>query len=335
MGSTSQTGRERKMSLLVLLLISSAFGRPSSDVEADITEKVKQLEYILHFNNETRNLLNSSRLLGSVSNDLRAAEMNILEMETELNNLRELVPALTNETNYFPEFNEAKFYLRQTRQELRELAERTLGEVKGLTFLLNALDISPNITILKLALAGMKDLMIKTLKILKVANEKYRKAEETFDNLVSSVEEQKDIMNAALIALKEQFLKDEASTKKKILDCQIAAVFTLGLCPLINHYVNVVPLGQSREKLADLESKTDSVLTRTKTLKLDIDEAIIVLSEEIDQINIWAISAEVVNNNIDIYPAEYLAKMKLMRDVFFNGLVDLKDVAENYLHLTQ
>merc|ERR1712079_335607 len=326
MGSTSQTGRERKMSLLVLLLISSAFGRPSSDVEADITEKVKQLEYIVHFNNETRNLLNSSRLLGSVSNDLRAAEMNILEMETELNNLRELVPALTNE---------AKFYLRQTRQELRELAERTLGEVKGLTFLLNALDISPNITILKLALAGMKDLMIKTLKILKVANEKYRKAEETFDNLVSSVEEQKDIVNEALIASKEQFLKDEASTKKKILDCKIAAFITFGLCSLINHYVNVVPLGKFRDKLADLELKTDSVLTRTKTLKLDIDEAIIVLSEEIDQINIWAISAEVVNNNIDIYPAEYLAKMKLMRDVFFNGLVDLKDVAENYLHLTQ
>jgi len=323
------------MSLLVLLLISSAFGRPSSDVEADITEKVKQLEYIVHFNNETRNLLNSSRLLGSFSDDLLAAEMNILEMETELNNLRELVPALTNETNYFPEFNEAKFYLRQTRQELRELAERTLGEVKGLTFLLNALDISPNITILKLALAGMKDLMIKTLKILKVANEKYRKAEETFDNLVSSVEEQKDIVNEALIASKEQFLKDEASTKKKILDCKIAAFITFGLCSLINHYVNVVPLGKSRDKLADLELKTDSVLTRTKTLKLDIDEAIIVLSEEIDQINIWAISAEVVNNNIDIYPAEYLAKMKLMRDVFFNGLVDLKDVAENYLHLTQ
>merc|ERR1712193_515041 len=258
--------------------------------------------------------------------------MNILEMETELNNLREQVPALTNETNYFPEFNEAKFYLRQTRQELRELAERTLGEVKGLTFLLNALDISPNITILKLALTGMKDLMIKTLKILKVANEKYRKAEETFDNLVSSVEEQKDIVNAALIAAKEQFLKDEASTKKKILDCQIAAVFTLGLCPLINHYVNVVPLRESR---ADLESKTDSLLTKTKILKEDVKEAFFVVSEEINLISNWTISAEVVNNNIDIYPAKYLAKMELIRNVFINGTIGLKDAAEKYLHLTQ
>merc|ERR1711953_1243937 len=217
MGSTSQTGREgeREMYLIVLLLISSAFGRPSSDVEADITEKVKQLEYIVHFNNETRNLLNSSRLLGSVSDDLLAAENNILKMEIELNNLQEHVPNMTNPTIYFPEFNEAKHYLRQTRQELRGLSFITLDEVEDVTLLLNALDRSPNITILKLALAGMKDMMIKTLKILKVANEKYRKAEETFDNLVSSVEEQKDIMNAALIALKEQFLKDEARTKKK------------------------------------------------------------------------------------------------------------------------
>merc|ERR1711953_665579 len=215
MGSTSQTGRERKMSLLVLLLISSAFGRPSSDVEADITEKVKQLEYILHFNNETRNLLNSSRLLGSFSDDLRAAEKNILEMETVLNDLQEQVPLLTNQTNYFPEFNEAKHYLRQTRHELRGLSFLTLDRVKQLTFLLNALDRSPDISTLKYFLTRMKDLMIETLKKLKVADEKYGEALKTFDNLVSSVEEQKGLVNEALIASKEQFLKDEASTKKK------------------------------------------------------------------------------------------------------------------------
>jgi len=319
----------------VLLLISSAFGRPSSDVEADITEKVKQLEYIVHFNNETRNLLNSSRLLGSVSDDLLAAEKNILEMEIELNNLQEHVPNMTDPTIYFPEFNEAKHYLRQTRQELRGLSFITLDEVEDVTLLLNALDRSPNITILKLALAGMKDLMIKTLKILKVANEKYGEALKTFDNLVSSVEEQKGIVNQTLIAVKEQFLKDKARTDQQILDCQIAAVFTLGLCPLINHYVNVVPFRKSSDKLADLESKTDNLLARTKILKEDVKEAFFVVSEEINLISSWTISAEVVNNNIDIYPAKYLAKMELIRNVFINGTIGLKDAAEKYLHLTQ
>merc|ERR1719471_1420633 len=177
--------------------------------------------------------------------------------------------------------------------------------------------------------------MIKTLKKLKVANEKYGEALQTFNNLVSSVEKQKDIVNAALIAAKEQFLKDEARTKKKILDCQIAAVFTLGLCPLINHYVNVVPLGKARDKLADLESKTDNLLTKTKILKEDVKEAFFVVSEEINLISSWTISAEVVNNNIDIYPAKYLAKMELIRNVFINGTIGLKDAAEKYLHLTQ
>jgi len=323
------------MSLLVLLLISSAFGRPSSDVEADITEKVKQLEYIVHFNNETRNLLNSSRLLGSFSDDLRAAEKNILEMETVLNSLQEQVPLLTNQTNYFPKFNKAKFYLRQTRHELRGLSFLTLDRVKDLTYLLNALDRSPNISTLKYFLTRMKDLMIETLKKLKVADEKYGEALKTFDNLVSSVEKQKGIVNETLIEVEKQVLKDQVYADKVTNDCNIAAFVTFGICHLIHHYVNVVPLRESREELANLESKTDSLLTKTKILKEDVKEAFFVVSEEINLISNWTISAEVVNNNIDIYPAEYLAKMELIRNVFINGTIGLKDAAEKYLHLTQ
>jgi len=335
MGSTSQTGRERKMSLLVLLLISSAFGRPSSDVEADITEKVKQLEYIVHFNNETRNLLNSSRLLGSVSDDLLAAEKNILEMEIELNDLQELVPNMTNPTIYFPEFNEAKHYLRQTRQELRGLSFITLEKVEDVTLLLNALDRSPHITLLKLSLAKMKDLMIKTLKILKVANEKYQKAHETFDNLMDSVDLQYEIVGQALIKVEENYLRKKEDTENKTFYCAVTAILTLGLCSLIHHVVNEIPTEEARVKLLYLKSKTGRLLDRTRTLDGDIEEAIIVINEEIKLINNWAFSAEVVNNNIDIYPAKYLAKMELIRNVFINGTIGLKDAAENYLHLTQ
>jgi len=331
--STSQTGRERKMSLLVLLLISSAFGRPSSDVEADITEKVKQLEYIVHFNNETRNLLNSSRLLGSVSADLLAAEQNILEMETELNNLQE-VSALINPTNYFPKFNEAKSYLRQTRQELRELAIKTVDEVKDLTKILKALDRSGNITLLKLLLAKMKDLMIETLKILKVANEKYGEAHKTFNNLVSSIEKQKGIVSTTLIEVDKKFQEDKTASENS--DCNNIAlqVFTLGICKLVHHYVHEKPLKKSRAELAVLKSKTDRLLDKTKILNKDIEEAIIVLSKEIELINDWAIKAEQVKNSIDVYSAEYLEKMKIIKDIFKQGLDDLKDAAQNYLVLT-
>merc|ERR1712062_721684 len=336
MGSTSQTGRGgvREMYLIVLLLISSAFGRPSSDVEADITEKVQQLKYIVHFNNETRNLLNSSRLLGSVSADLLAAEQNILEMETELNNLQE-VAALINPTNYFPKFNEAKSYLRQTRQELRELAFKTIDEVKDLTLLLKALDRSEHIAILKLLLAKMKDLMIETLKILKVANEKYGEAHKTFNNLVSSVEKQKGIVSQTLIKVDKKFQEDETASENS--DCNDIAlqVVTLGICKLVHYYVHEKPLEKSRAELAVLESKTDRLLDKTKILNRDIEEAIIVLSKEIELINDWVIKAEQVKNNIDVYSAKYLEKMKIIKDIFIQGLDDLKDAAQNYLKITK
>merc|ERR1712062_538277 len=333
MGSSSQTGRERKMSLLVLLLISSAFGRPSSEVEADINEKVQQLDNSVRFINETRNLWNNSRLLGSVSADLLAAEQNILEMETELNNLQE-VSALINPTNYFPKFNEAKSYLTQTRQELRELADRTVDEVEDLTKILKALDKSGHITLLKLLLAKMNDLMIETLKKLKVAKEKYGEAHKTFNNLVSSVEKQKGIVNQTLIEVDKKFQEDETASENS--DCNIIAlqVFTLGICKLVHYYVHEKPLEKSRAELAVLESKTDRLLDKTKILNRDIKEAIIVLSKEIELINDWVIKAEQVKNNIDVYSAKYLEKMKIIKDIFIQGLDDLKDAAQNYLDLT-
>ena len=80
--------------------------------------------------------MNSSRLLGTAYGEfsrvleLREAEQNILEMETELNTLR----------NDFKTFNEAKSSLRKTRQELRELARRTKTEVEVMNILLDDLD---------------------------------------------------------------------------------------------------------------------------------------------------------------------------------------------------
>merc|ERR1712244_159807 len=108
-------------------------------------------------------------------------------------------------------------------QELRELSFKTLQEVKHLSLLLNSLDRSPHITILKLALARMKDLMIKTLKILKVANEKYQKAHETFDNIMDSVDLQYEIVGQALIKVEENYLRKKADTENKTFYCAVTA----------------------------------------------------------------------------------------------------------------
>merc|ERR1712193_201387 len=110
---TSQTGREREreMYLIVLLLISTALGRPNS-AQLDVGENiVNQLDSIVHFTNETGSLLGDSRLIRLVSEGLQAAELNILEMEAELNPLQAQVPELQSVGSYVAAFNETKSYL--------------------------------------------------------------------------------------------------------------------------------------------------------------------------------------------------------------------------------
>merc|ERR1712072_1330720 len=81
-------------------------------------------------------------------------------------------------------------YLRQSRQNLRELAGRTVTEVRDLKILLKDLDDSNDTVLLKTSLDRMKDLMIDTLETLKEARGNYNSALETFENLNSSIGKQ-------------------------------------------------------------------------------------------------------------------------------------------------
>ena len=72
-------------------------------------------------------------------------------------------------------------------------------------------------------------------------------------------------------------------------------------------------------------------MERGDTLNQDISKAIEFLSEEIDLINHWAVSADIVSKNIDRYSVEYLEKYKVIRDTFTTGLDALKKVAEQFL----
>merc|ERR1712157_179461 len=125
------------------------------------------------------------------------------------------------EDNYFPKYNEAKSYLRQTRQALRKLADKTVREVRDLKVLLEDLDKTDDTVFLKLSIEKMKDLMISTLETLKEAKEKYNLALDTFENLTSTVKTQ----NRKLEKLTQQYLKKYKT---------IRTVFVNGLDDLSN-----------------------------------------------------------------------------------------------------
>merc|ERR1712004_285191 len=326
MGSTSQTGREREMYLIVLLLISTALGRPNS-AQLDVGENiVNQLNSIVRFANETGSLLGDSRLIRAVSEGLEAAELNILEMEAELNTLQAHVPGLPELQSYVAAFNETKSYLQQARQELRDLADTAVKEIRDVFELLEDLDRNNDPVLLKLAIDIIKDLMLETKERLEAAREKYQSARQAFGNLISSVTTQNERMTEGQLEAKSQEYK--ARMEKIRLDCQM---FTFGLCSLIYHNVDEDPFENVREELADIKSKSDRFLERTRILNQDIDVAIDLISENLDQINTWADSAEDVSENIEDYPAEYLEKYESSREAFKTGLVDLKNVAEQFL----
>merc|ERR1712079_405783 len=330
MGSTSQTGREREreMYLIVLLLISTALGR-SNSAQLDVGENiVNQLNSIVRFTNETRSLLGDSRLIRAVSEGLQTAEFDILELEAELNPLQAQVPGLQS---YVAAFNETKSYLQQTRQELRDLADTAVKEVRDVIELLEDLDRNNDPVLLKLAIDIIKDLMLETKERLEAARGKYQSVRQAFGNLISNVTTQNEILVEVVGQLEAQYQEDKARTEKVRYDCKIASIFTLGLCSLIDHFVNESPLVNALEELADIKTKSARFLERTRILNQDIDVAIDLISENLDQINTWADSAEDVSENIEDYPAEYLEKYESSREAFKTGFVDLKKVAEQFL----
>merc|ERR1711953_509685 len=181
--------REREMYLIVLLLITSAFGRPNSaqlDVAANIAN---QLDSIVAFSNEMGSLLDDSPLIGTVSEDLEAAEQNLLEMEKGLKTLQDQVPAIQRQSHgsYVAEFNNIKSILQQARQELRDMAENTVREVRDVTILLEDFDSNNHTDLLKPVFVIMKDLMLETKEKLEAAREKWQSVPpQAFDDIISS-----------------------------------------------------------------------------------------------------------------------------------------------------
>jgi len=327
------------------LLLSPAFGMPSSALIDIGSQIINQVDSIVGFTEETRAVFNNSDLFDTIAESLKIAEKNIQEMDAELKLLES--EELQFEDNYFPAYNEAKRYLRETRQGLRKLAGRTVTEVRDLRILLEDLDKDEDPVLLKASLDKMKGLMIETLETLKEALEKYNSAVETFENLNSSIATQnrklEKMTNKNSAEYKAWTEKLRAGVYATITGtttgCIIADIFgALGICSAVNAAISgataagieaeIAKYGATLEKLKTI---TGRMLESGYDFDKNINAAIEILTEEIDLINNWANSAEVVNKNIDKYPQQYLKKYKSIRTVFINGLDDLNNAAEQFL----
>merc|ERR1739848_228176 len=329
----------------LFLLVSPAFGMPSNAL-LDVGNKiVDQLDSLPLMTEEGKNVLKNSKLTETIAEALKEAEENIRAMDAEIKLLEN--EELQFEDNYFPKYNEAKGYLRQTRQALRKLADKTVKEVRDLKVLLEELDKTDDTFLLKQSIEKMKDLMISTLETLKEALEKYNLALDTFEKLTSTIRTQnrklQNLTDKNSAEFKELRTKMRAGLWSTVgattVGLIIADIFgCLGICSTTGLAISAGAIAGAEGGFAKYTAKletwkliTDRMVESGFNFDRTLTEAIGFLTNEIDLINNWTNSAEVVNSNIEKYPQQYLKKYKTIRTIFVNGLDDLSNSAQDFL----
>jgi len=316
------------MYLLLILLVSPTLGRPSSD-QLDVgTEISNQLHDILEFNNETGKIFLDSTLTKEVIKMILEAEQSIHNMTAELKTLG----TQFNDT-YFPKYNEAKSYLRQSRRDLRKLADRTVKDVIDMKIMLKALDETKDSfavnLFLKISLNRMKDLMIETLKTLKNAKGKYNLARETFDLLKQQIKTENEKLKKLVDKQSDEF--------EEQLDALNVFVKIITGCFVVEDIFPSFSCSAESSKFVEfqeimkLKTISDRMLETGNNFDQAINVAIDVLEDEIDIIGKWTQSAKAVSATIDESPVETLRLLKPIRTIFVIGLDNLKNAAEEFL----
>merc|ERR1711953_445425 len=155
MGSTSQTGWEREMYyLIVLLLISPAFGMPNWPVDIVSDAFLRSLE-----------AQEVSRLDNWFIEEAQAEDLPL----TKLDNYEHVRCGSWLEANVLKQYRNKtllldsnKSLLQQTRHEVRDLAETTVAEVRDVMILLEDFKGNNDTVLIQLAIDIMKDLMLET-----------------------------------------------------------------------------------------------------------------------------------------------------------------------------
>merc|ERR1712062_714514 len=174
---------QRAMYFQLFLLIAPAFGMPSKSAGGG-GEVVNEFQSLIDFSRETTDLLDNSQWIQEVFVSLENTEQNLLDLEVELKTMPYAdMTGLGFEGNLFPEYNEAKRYLRETGQKLREFAYKTVAEARDLKTLFEAFDENKDSVLLHIAIEKLTGFMSETLEKFEEANEKYRTAKKTFVDL--------------------------------------------------------------------------------------------------------------------------------------------------------
>merc|ERR1712179_74912 len=253
------------------------------------------------------------------------ANENINNMNLVLKSLQQGRAQIQND--FSTKFNKAK-------SELRQVADRTVMETRGVKVLLEGLDESDDTFLLKAAIEKMKNLLVLSKDALSEAKEKYYLAIESFDNLNSSIQLEARYLEKLTDTKSSENKEWNAKAISSATGFLVADVFgCLGLCSIIGNLI--VSGGGSPHSSAELEklkTVTGDMLVSGQKINETMKEGISFLTEEIVLLNRWSNNVDAVSRNIDSYPQEYLKKIKAIRTVFINELNDLQTTACEFLN---
>merc|ERR1711953_262073 len=195
--------RQREMYFQLFLLISPVLGMPNKAAEVG-SEVVNELQSFIDFSKETGDLLDNSQWIKEVFVSLENTESSVLGLEVELKTMpHSNVTGLGLVDNYFPAYNEAKHYLRETEQKPRQFAYKTVAEVRDLKTLFAAVDESQDQAkrqdLFRFPIDKLTGFMRDTLEKLRGANEKYKTAKKTFVDLKNFSTQSKEKVEKMLI----------------------------------------------------------------------------------------------------------------------------------------
>ena len=285
---------------------------------------------------------------------VKETEKHIAELDLELKVLQQEDNKIQKE--YFTKFIEAKSELREVRQRLRKLADKTIKDTRVLELMINNLDNYEGSFIVKLVLLKMRKLLDTSEKTLIDARGKYSKAIMAFEILNSSIQKQNGYIRR-IVNEKSADLGNSNLVREIVSAAEIGAAAGVGLNAVICIPLDIMGgmglcsaialangflwgsasltaeaiLYKKRAALLKFQTITGNMIKSGTAIDDAIGTAINGLSEEIDILDNWCNSVDNLADNIDTYPEEYLKKMKLIRDTFIMGLGDLRQSAQEFL----
>merc|ERR1712193_379530 len=276
--------RQRAMYFQLFLLIAPAFGMPSKAV-GDGGEVVNELQSFIDFCRETRDLLDNSQWIQEVFVSLNNTEQNLLDLEVELKTMPYADKTEVGlEDNLFPEYNNAKRYLRETGQKLREFAYKTVAEARDLKTLFAAVDESQDSGLLQIAINKMTGFMSDTVEIFREANEKYQTAKNTFVELKNSSTGSKDKV--------EKMLNTDSDEHKKWMEVVTKAVREENNIPEKVQKLKAEIDAQIERKEAEENEKAEKIERAEKKKKKEENE----IAEENEMAEIEIVEVKKLND---------------------------------------